>query len=447
MKDIISAVEKNRNIMLEALDYIWKNPETGFREVKTSKYLEKAFETLGYELKKPDGIPGFTTLIDTGKEGPCILVLGELDSVICFEHPECDKTTGAVHSCGHCAQTSALLGIAAALKEPGVLDGLSGKIMLCAVPAEELVEIEYRKSLIKEGRIGFMGGKAEFLSRGMFDGVDMAMMIHTTSADHSFIDAGRYVGCLPKKVTYKGVAAHAGTSPHDGVNALYAATLGLQAINSVRETFKNQDYIRVHPIITGGGDIVNTIPDTVTVESYIRGLDFEAIGDANRRVNRALVGAALALGANVEIDDTPGYAPCIYDEQYALLALEAIKKVLPNVPCRISKCISTGSSDIGDLTMLMPAIQPSMMGAVGLGHGATYYINDPELAVVGAAKWQLAMLRLLLSNGAERARRIISGYKPTFASKEEYFAFLERFRSTGPRINYGPDGSAHAILK
>lgn len=447
MKNVISAVEKNRNIMLEALDYIWKNPETGFREIKTSKYLESAFEALGYELKKPDGIPGFTTTVDTGREGPCVLVLGELDSVICFEHPECDKTTGAVHSCGHCAQTSALLGIAAALKEPEILDGLSGKIMLCAVPAEELVEIEYRKNLIKDGKIGFMGGKAEFLSRGMFDGVDMAMMIHTTSADHSFIDAGRYVGCLPKKVTYKGVAAHAGTSPHEGVNALYAATLGLQAINSVRETFKNPDYIRVHPIITSGGDIVNTIPDTVTIESYVRGLNFEAIDDANYRVNRALIGAAMALGANVEIDDTPGYAPCIYDEQYALLALEAINKVLPTVPCNLSKCISTGSSDIGDLTMLMPAIQPSMMGACGQGHGATYYINNPDLAVLGAAKWQLAMLRLLLCNDAERAKRIISNYRPTFASKEEYFAFLERFRSSGARISYDADGSAHARLK
>jgi hypothetical protein len=172
-----------------------------------------------------------------------------------------------------------------------------------------------------------------------------------------------------------------------------------------------------------------------------------ASGIAYLLVSNALVGAALALGANLEIDDTPGYAPCVYDEQFALLALDAIKEVLPNVPCHISKCISTGSSDIGDLTMLMPAIQPSMMGAEGQGHGATYYITDPELAVVGAAKWQLAMLRLLLCNNAERAKRIISDYKPTFASKEEYFAFLERFRSSGPRINYEADRSAHAYLK
>lgn len=439
MKRLIEAVDKNRDIGLRALEYIWKNPETGYREVKTSRYLEERFEELGYILERPEGIPGFITRIDTGRAGPEVLVLGELDSVICAEHPECDPETGAVHSCGHCAQAAALLTIAAALREPGALDGLSGRIRLCAVPAEELCEIDYRKNLIKEGKIHYMGGKPEFLYRGLFDGVDIAMMIHTTASDHCYIDMGRYVGCIPKKITYKGHAAHAGTSPSQGINALYAASLGLQAINSVRETFREQDYVRVHPIVTKGGDIVNTIPDTVTIESYVRGLSFEAIKTVNDRVNRALIGAALALGANIEIEDNPGYAPCIYDKELARLAYEAIDEALPDIPKNLSEQISTGSSDIGDLSMLMPTAQPSMMGACGTGHGADYYITDPELAVNGSAKWQLAMLHLLLSDGAARAKSIIENYKPTFGSKEEYFAFVDSFRRSGDRIEYKGD--------
>ncbi|MBQ1173651.1 MAG: hypothetical protein IIX58_00530, partial [Alistipes sp.] len=76
---------------------------------------------------------------------------------------ECDPETGAVHSCGHHAQCAALLGIAAALTEKGILDDLSGKIRLCAVPAEELLEIEFRSKLRAEGTIKYMGGKSEFL--------------------------------------------------------------------------------------------------------------------------------------------------------------------------------------------------------------------------------------------------------------------------------------------
>ena len=80
-----------------------------------------------------EDITGFYTVIDTGKPEPEVLVLGELDSLICANHPDADPETGAVHCCGHSAQCAALLGLAAALKEPGILDGLSGRIRLCAV--------------------------------------------------------------------------------------------------------------------------------------------------------------------------------------------------------------------------------------------------------------------------------------------------------------------------
>ena len=117
MQDILRAVDKNRTLILEAERYIWANPETGYKEYKTSAYMAEQFEKLGYTLHMAEGITGFYTTLDTGKEGPTVLVLGELDSIICPGHAECDKTTGAVHSCGHNAQCAALLGIAAALKE------------------------------------------------------------------------------------------------------------------------------------------------------------------------------------------------------------------------------------------------------------------------------------------------------------------------------------------
>ena len=144
---MFNAVDALRPMICDAGDWLWKHPETGYREVQSSKYLAEQYEALGYKLTYAEGITSFYTVIDTGREGPEVLILGELDSVICPAHPESDPVTGAVHSCGHNAQCAALLGIAAALKEPGMLDRLCGKIMLCAVPAEELVEIAEKKGV------------------------------------------------------------------------------------------------------------------------------------------------------------------------------------------------------------------------------------------------------------------------------------------------------------
>ena len=443
MQNLLNAVDKYHDLILEAERYIWKHPETGYREEKTSQYMKDVFTKLGYELECPENLTGFITRIDTGRPGPELLILGELDSIICPNHPEADPVTGAVHSCGHNAQCAALIGVAAALKEPGALDGLSGRIRLCAVPAEELLEIEYRSQLRAEGKIKYFGGKPEFLSRGLFDGVDLAFMVHTSN-DLSVL-AGS-VGCMAKRIVYKGVAAHAGGSPWDGRNALYAANCGLNAVNAIRETFRERDIIRVHPIITHGGDMVNAIPETVRLESYVRGASFDGIAEANKRVNQAFAGAALSIGTDIEIIDIPGYAPLHNDQQMMDIAREAAAIAMPEHTFRTSTGIGSGSTDMGDLSCIMPVVHPYAPGAVGKGHGNDYYIENPELACVACAKWQLAMLSLLLSGNAERAKKIVAEYKPQFASKEEYLAYIDQFNKDGNRITYCDDGKAEVQL-
>ena len=440
---LITAAEKHTDLILAAQDYIWKNPETGYKEYKTSAYLAKEFEKLGYTLTYAEGITGFYTVIDTGREGPEVLVLGELDSLICPEHPDADPETGAVHCCGHSAQSAALLGIAAALKEPGVLDNLSGRIRLCAVPAEELIEIEYRQGLMDQGIIKYFGGKSEFLYRGYFDGVDLALMVHTSSGD-AFHTAKGGVGCISKRIIYKGVSAHAGGSPWDGVNALYAATQGLNAINAIRETFQERDVIRVHPIITTGGNVVNAIPDRVVIESYVRGATFEGMEEANQRVNRALCGAALSLGANVEIVDRAGYSPLYNDTAMLDVAADAAA-LLPEYKFEANDYFSSGSTDMADLCCVMPAMHPYAPGAVGNGHGKDYCIADPMKACVGSAKWQLCMLHVLLKDGAKKAKEIVQNFKPMFESKEAFFAYVDGIARDGDRITY-QDGSASVLL-
>lgn len=432
-KKHLANVDHHRQLILDTLNDIWANPESGFKEWKTHAYMADTFRALGYELHEAGDIPGFYTVLDTGRPGPEVLILGELDSLIVPTHPDADPQTGAVHACGHAAQCAALVGIAAALQEPGALEGLSGRIRLCAVPAEELIEIEYRMGLQEQGVIRYLGGKTEFLHRGYFDGVDLSFMVHTGGGTELSIEDGN-VGCLSKRVIYKGVSAHAGGSPWNGINALYAAQQGLSAINAIRETFREQDYVRVHPIITAGGGAVNAIPDQVVLESYVRAASFEAIASANGKVNRALTGAALSLGANIDIQDTPGYAPVRQDPGLTEVARQAA--ALMDAPFVHEHRISTGSTDMGDLSHIMPAIHPHSGGAAGTSHGSDYRIADPELACVDSAKWQLVMLHLLLENDAQRARQIMANFTPTFPSIRAYLDYLDTLACRGDRITY-----------
>ena len=128
-------VDKHREEILAAEDYIWRHPETGFREWKTTAYMQDVFEKAGYTLVKAGDIPGFYTDIETGRPGPKLLIMAELDALSAPNHVQ--AVDGCAHACGHHAQCAAMAGIALALKEPGALDGLSGAIRLMCVPAEE----------------------------------------------------------------------------------------------------------------------------------------------------------------------------------------------------------------------------------------------------------------------------------------------------------------------
>ena len=436
-QQVFALVDPHREMIIKAESDLWKTPETGYREWKTQKYAAERFEAMGYELTYAGNIPGFFTDIKTGRPGPTLLIMGELDSLLCAAHPDADSETGAVHACGHHAQMAALLGVAAALKEPGALDGLSGTIRLCAVPAEELIEVGWREELRKAGTIKYFGGKVEFLWRGYFDDVDLAFMLHS-SAKYGYNRGCN--GCVVKNITFEGHSAHAGGSPHNGINALYASNLGMNAANALRETFRDSEHIRFHPIVTRGGAAVNAIPEEVRMESYVRGASIEAIERENRKINRALAASAAAMGANVVLSDRPGYTPL--DNAPPLLEI-ARKAMIAYVGEENLACgdWSTGCTDMGDISAVMPAIHPYAGGAAGTGHGADYHIADPEMACVGSAKVQVLMTRMLLENDAAAAKHVIETYKPRFATKEAYFEMMDNLTLDKKAVVYNEDGT------
>ena len=170
-QQLVQNVEKHRQMILDAERWLWAHPQTGYTEWEAHNYLVEKYEALGYSLTLAGNIPGFYTEVDTGRPGPKLAIFGELDALDIANHPE--SVNGMAHCCGHNGQSAALLGIAAALKEPGALDGLCGTIRLVAVPAEEMIQLAFREDLRKKGVIQYMGGKVEFMARGMLDGVDI----------------------------------------------------------------------------------------------------------------------------------------------------------------------------------------------------------------------------------------------------------------------------------
>ena len=188
--------------------------------------------------------------------------------------------------------------------------------------------------------------------------------------------------------------------------------------------------------------MVNAIPETAIIETYVRGKSFEAMVENNKKINRALTGAALSIGANIEIIDIPGYAPLVNNDGMKQVALDAARLAMPDVECGYSPTTSTGSTDMGDLCCIMPVVHPYAAGSTGKSHGNDYSISDPETACVTNAKWQLAMVSLLLGDGARRAKKIIADFTPMFASKEDYLAYVDGLNSRGDRIVYGNDGAA-----
>ncbi|MCJ7855688.1 amidohydrolase [Lachnospiraceae bacterium NSJ-143] len=447
IEDIVKMADKYRPTILETERIVWKTPEPGYREWKTSEYMAAKFKEFGYRIIKAGNIPGFYAEADTGRKGPCVCVLAEMDSLIVPEHPECDSETGAVHACGHNAQCASVVGAAAVFSNAEALAGLCGKIRFVIVPAEEMIELEYRRKLLEEGTVKFFTGKPEFMSRGFFDGVDMAFMGHASSKPQKSsveVYPGNN-GCITKTVIYTGKSAHAGGAPQNGINALNSALLGLQAVNSIRETFNEKNYIRVNAVIKSGGAACNAIPDYAVSEIMVRCADTESLEKINRKINRALACGAAAVGAGITIDDVMTYSPLINSKELNLLVgkcaddLSEIKDVIFNDEW------DTGSSDVGSLSAVMPVCHFYSGGSSGGTHCKDFCITHPEELCVNTAKLYSAIITRLLSDNGGLAEVIKSEYKPEFESISDYLIYLDKCSSRFNAVKYNDDGSVKIL--
>ena len=408
---------------------ILKNPEPGFRELKTARLVAEQFGALGMQPRSGLAVTGVRADASGTSAGPTLAILGELDSLIVSDHPHADPGTGAAHACGHHCQIAMMLGAATALTNHDVLDNLAGRIAFMAVPAEEYIEIEYRDDLRRAGKIEFLGGKPELVKLGEFDDVHLAMMLHTTSnpAEKLMCISNTNNGTVAKRIQFIGRASHAGGAPHLGINALNAAMMAMTAINFNRETFRDEDSIRVHPIITKGGEAVSAVPADVRMETFVRGRTVEALMDANAKVDRALKAGAMAVGAQVKIQTIPGYMPLQQNKAMAeIFRANAAELVGEENVGYVDH--RGGSTDMGDISRLMPVIHPYVGGATGLGHGATYVVEDYALAVIKGAKALAYTAIDLLGDNASHGNSVAGGQRADM-SIPEYLKFMRNLAS------------------
>lgn len=427
---IVKLIEDNRSTIIDFANDIYRHAELGYKEFKTSEKFLNVIKEVVPDVKNNFAITGVKAYLKSEKKANFSLaLLGELDALRIPNHVYANAETEAAHCCGHHAQLAGVIGAAFALADGEVAGKLDGQVVFMAAPAEEYGEVEFKNTLVEQGKIRYGGGKCELIRIGAFDDID-ACLAHHISMDGVSIGSGSTNGFVSKVIKIRGKAAHAAAEKEKGINALSAAALGLQALAFNRETFKDEDCVRVHPIMTKGGDLVNVVPDEAVIETLVRGKTLEAFTDAAVKTDRSFKAGALALGAGYRIETMPGYLPSLPQgapkEVVDVIKEAAEGKEIQIVPLDRHE---PGSTDVGDVQHLMPVITFRTGGVSGGLHQTGFSVDDEEEAYILTAKLFALSAYRMLKDGAEVGKKLKDGYQPIFKNKEEYIEFVDKFYS------------------
>ena len=398
-------------------------PELSYREDRTSDRVGKHFEKLGLKQQTGLAITGRRADIDTGRPGPRLAVLGELDALIVPQHPFADPETHAAHACGHHAALNAMLFCAQALTRPEVMEHLSGSLSFIATPSEECQNQPYIASLVEAGKLQFFGGKSEMIAEGVFDDIDLAVMLH--SGGKNFTPSG-FNGFVMKRLIFHGKSAHAGANPDKGVNAISMMRGAMALLDSQRDTFRDEDHVRIHGYIPDGGEAVNVVPDRAVFTLQVRAASPEAINDASEKVDRCVHAAALAFGGRAEVRNLFGFMPLIAYDALDDIHQANMKLIAPDAPF-IRGIYRPSSTDMGDVSMIIPSLHGYFQGFAGTAHTDDFLVSDPHQAYVDSAK-MLALYAVDLLWGDAAAGKAAAAAKCPM-DKAQYLENMRSFSS------------------
>ncbi|MBS5283576.1 MAG: amidohydrolase [Clostridiales bacterium] len=419
--------------MIELSEDIYRHPELGFKEFRSRSKVVEILEQAGIPYEDA-AYTGLTACLDSGKPGPNIGLIAEFDAVPTLGHPCANEGDYAAHTCGHYAQLGVMLSLFLAIKKSDILKELCGKVTLLITPGEEFCDMDYRKELIRQGKLSYPSGKQEMIAAGVFDTIDIMLSCHAMGLDmtkyHAEIGASLN-GFIQKRAVFYGKAAHAGANPEGGINALNAANLAMTGINFLRETFRAEDAVRVHFVMQEGGQTVNTVPSRTQLEMYIRARSTDAIFETNNKVNRALRGGALAINCGLEIQDMPGYFPLHQDKNLTELVKKHILDYMePSMVAQGTHGFASG--DMGDISMMWPTVEIGTAGFEGTIHGKDFKTVDPEQAYCVPAHYFADTVIELLSEGGAEAWKI----KEAFVSVMDKKSYLETLDGLNKSTTY-----------
>ncbi len=322
---VIEEIDARCHQLSELSLKIHSNPEPGFQEVKAARWLTHYLKENGFSIEQ--GICELPTAFrgSYGQGKPAIAILAEYDAL-----------PNLGHACGH--NLIAACAVGAGIASKPAIDQFGGSILVIGTPAEELY-----------------GGKAIMADRGAFNNLDIAMMVHPGAHDTATTQS---LACVALEVEFWGKAAHAAAHPEAGINALEAMLQSFTAINSLRQHIK--DKARIHGIITDGGEAANIVPAHSAGTFLVRAEDDTYLDELKQRVINCFIGAATASGARLEYKwGDIHYAPLRNNLSLAQLFSQNMQSLGRKV--KLSDPDKTfGSTDMGNVSQLVPSIHPSV---------------------------------------------------------------------------------------
>ncbi|MHA6261348.1 M20 family metallopeptidase [Sporosarcina sp. CAU 1771] len=392
-KTIIQSIEENRELYIQTSQEIHANPEIGNEEVYACAKHVAILENAGFEVTT--AVAGhetsFYAVKDSGKEGPTIAYLAEYDAL-----------PGLGHACGHniIGTTSVAAGIALAetLSETG------GRVVVLGTPAEE------------GGPNG--SAKGSFVRHGYLKDVDAAIMIHPAGKTAL---TGDTLAVDPLDFKFYGKPAHASGSPHHGINALDAVIQLFNGISALRQQLESD--VRVHGIITHGGDAPNIIPEYASARFFIRAESWKKTIEVSDKIRKIAEGAALATGATVKIERFQNEVKDFVLNSVLDSVLEEELTALGEVVHK-EKRKGKGSTDAGNISYEVPTAHP--MIKIGpddlIGHTDEFReASKSELgneALITGAK-ALASTGYRLLTDSELLHRVKKEFESSLAAKSK----------------------------
>jgi len=344
--EVISVIDAQRRQLNELSLKIHANPELAFKEFKAASWLTEYLAENGFSIER--GVCELPTAFRAsyGNGRPVIAILAEYDAL-----------PGIGHACGHNLIATSAVGAGVASK--AIVNKFGGSILVIGTPGEELY-----------------GGKGIMVEKGIFDNVDVAMMVHPGVLSAAVVEP---LACQILKIEFFGKAAHAAARPEAGINALEAMLQSFNAINSLRQHIK--DRARIHGIITHGGEAANIVPDYSAGDFIVRAEDDSYLDELKERVINCFTGAATATGATLEYK----WGEVRYSAMINNLTLARLFKQNMQLVGRKMHLVDSergfGSTDMGNVSQLVPAIHPVITIAP-----TEVLLHSPQFALAAASE-------------------------------------------------------------